>query len=526
MYRYKCIVKYDGYNYMGFQIQNELPTIELYLVEAIKKMLGVEVKIYASGRTDRYVHAVGQVFHFDLESKIPAKGLEKGINSYLPPDIHISHCEEVNEEFHSRFSAKSKEYRYYINYKEYNPLTIRYAPNITNLNIDKMYEALNPESTAKAWYTLPSTKSDSKNVSNKNAGVIPVTTDCEISNFRFINGKPIALGADSIQGNTWADGTVSTSTTTTQKYVANNLGNYYIVEEDENGSERWVEYRNNVLHGVHVYDAIEIDYNGTETLMFAVGTGSSSSSSIQRPAKILTNKNTRSYASPKFYLKDGSEYMATGSEYLNNRIYNFFKTDAGIFAFYAHQGGTDKKIFKYNYTNGEHRFDEVRDISFGTSTSSDTRNYQQSDVNSSGTAVSTRRLWTDFMRAESYNGYAYYTTGYLYKTKTFEKSATTAITAPNSAIISDLIVRDGVLYALGFKKTNSTTNAYTNYIWSIDTSDKFTEIRNFTSTGAYALSFDKDAEFFYVGLGGPTTHITDSVKNVGNIIKLSINPVQ
>ena len=142
MYRYKCVVKYDGYKYMGFQIQNELPTIELQIVEAIKKMLGIEVKIYASGRTDRYVHAVGQVIHFDLENKIPAKGLQKGINSYLPDDIYISSCEEVSEEFHSRFSAKSKEYRYYINYKDYNPLTIRYAPNITNLDINKMAEAL------------------------------------------------------------------------------------------------------------------------------------------------------------------------------------------------------------------------------------------------------------------------------------------------------------------------------------------------------------------------------------------------
>jgi hypothetical protein len=87
------------------------------------------------------------------------------------------------------------------------------------------------------------------------------------------------------------------------------------------------------------------------------------------------------------------------------------------------------------------------------------------------------------------------------------------------------MVRDGVLYALGFKKTNSTTNAYTNYIWSIDANDNFNQIRSFTSTGAYALSFEKDSEFFYVGLGGPTTHITTSVANVGNIIKLAITPI-
>jgi hypothetical protein len=129
------------------------------------------------------------------------------------------------------------------------------------------------------------------------------------------------------------------------------------------------------------------------------------------------------------------------------------------------------------------------------------------------------------MRTETYNGYAYYTTGYLYRTKTFENSGTTAISAPNSAIITDLAVRDGKLYALGFVKTNSSTNAYTNYIWSIDENDNFTQIRTFNTVGAYALSFDKDADFFYVGLGGPTTHITTTVTSVGDILKLSINPI-
>ena len=158
-------------------------------------------------------------------------------------------------------------------------------------------------------------------------------------------------------------------------------------------------------------------------------------------------------------------------------------------------------------------------------TTSDTKNYQQSDINTKGNAITTRRLYSDFMRTESYNGFAYYTTGYLYKTKSFVKSETTAIAAPSGAIITDLMVRDGVLYALGFKKTNSSTNAYTNYIWSLDSNDKFTEIRRFTSEGAYALSFEKDSEFFYVGLGGPSTHITSTVTSVGDIIKLSINPV-
>lgn len=125
---------------MGFQIQNALPTIELELNKAFYQVCKEEVKIYPSGRTDRYVHAVGQVFHVDLNSNIPPQGLQKGLNSFLPKDIYIRSCELVDEEFHARFSAKKKEYRYYINTKEYNPLTIRYMPYISHLDVETMRE--------------------------------------------------------------------------------------------------------------------------------------------------------------------------------------------------------------------------------------------------------------------------------------------------------------------------------------------------------------------------------------------------
>lgn len=142
MHRYKCIISYDGTNYMGFQIQDELPTIELELMKAIKKMLGIDVKIYPSGRTDRYVHAKGQVIHFDLEKQLNPNSLKRGINTYLNDDIHIISVEEVDESFHARFSAKSKEYRYYINTNEYDPITRNYSVNIYNLDYDKMNEAI------------------------------------------------------------------------------------------------------------------------------------------------------------------------------------------------------------------------------------------------------------------------------------------------------------------------------------------------------------------------------------------------
>ena len=141
-YRYKCIVSYDGTNYMGFQVQEDLPTIELELKKAIKRLLNEDLKIYASGRTDRYVHAYNQVFHFDSEVNIPPMGMKKGLNSFLPKDIYIKSVEVVDENFHSRFSVKYKEYRYYINVKEYNPLTINYAPNITYLDLNLMKDAI------------------------------------------------------------------------------------------------------------------------------------------------------------------------------------------------------------------------------------------------------------------------------------------------------------------------------------------------------------------------------------------------
>lgn len=140
--RYKLIVSYDGYNYMGFQIQNELDTVELELMKAFKKLLDVDVKIYPSGRTDRFVHARGQVCHVDLNIDIPDYGLMKGLNAYLPNDIYIKSVEKVDDNFHARFSAIKKEYRYYINIKEYNPLTIRYLPYIPNLDVNRMEEAI------------------------------------------------------------------------------------------------------------------------------------------------------------------------------------------------------------------------------------------------------------------------------------------------------------------------------------------------------------------------------------------------
>ncbi len=144
MYRYKCIISYDGSNFMGFQIQEDLRTVELEIIKALYKVTNQTIKIYPSGRTDRFVHAIGQVIHFDLDKKIPALGLKKAINSYLSNDIYFKEIELVDENFHARFSAKSKEYRYYISKEEYSPFKRNYLAYIPyKLDYNKMNEALN-----------------------------------------------------------------------------------------------------------------------------------------------------------------------------------------------------------------------------------------------------------------------------------------------------------------------------------------------------------------------------------------------
>lgn len=125
---YKIIVAYDGTNYLGWQTQEEHPTIQLMLTRALTLLDGAPVIVHGSGRTDSGVHAEGQVASFRLQKEWTGTALRKALNGNLPPDIRVLQAEAVDEEFHARFSAKSKTYRYQIyNADVMNPLLARYA---------------------------------------------------------------------------------------------------------------------------------------------------------------------------------------------------------------------------------------------------------------------------------------------------------------------------------------------------------------------------------------------------------------
>lgn len=115
MTRYKLIIAYDGTAYAGWQIQPDGRTIQGELESAIHKISGQKkVRVQCSGRTDTGVHARAQVAHVDLDKPMPVHKLLEGCNAVLDGDIRVLKASRVSEKFHARFSAKSKEYRYFI----------------------------------------------------------------------------------------------------------------------------------------------------------------------------------------------------------------------------------------------------------------------------------------------------------------------------------------------------------------------------------------------------------------------------
>ncbi len=115
MPRYKVIIEYDGSGIFGWQRQVSGNSVQQFIEEAIKKFSKEKTIVYAAGRTDAGVHALGQVAHFDLEKYHSSDVVQRAINHFLRPNkIIILNCQIVDNEFSSRFSATKRHYRYVI----------------------------------------------------------------------------------------------------------------------------------------------------------------------------------------------------------------------------------------------------------------------------------------------------------------------------------------------------------------------------------------------------------------------------
>ena len=118
--RYKVILAYNGLNYAGFQSQENADAIQDIIERALETIFRHPVKITGASRTDRGVHAYGQVFHFDEEERDCFK-LKGSINSLIPKDIHVVDVKKVDNNFHARYGVKEKTYVYLINNGERDP---------------------------------------------------------------------------------------------------------------------------------------------------------------------------------------------------------------------------------------------------------------------------------------------------------------------------------------------------------------------------------------------------------------------
>ena len=108
------IIAYDGTAYVGWQTQPNGISIQETVEKALAEVTKESITLHGSGRTDSGVHARAQVAHFDTSVRMAADKFAIALNMYLPPDIRILHSEECDPAFHSRFSAKHKQYVYRI----------------------------------------------------------------------------------------------------------------------------------------------------------------------------------------------------------------------------------------------------------------------------------------------------------------------------------------------------------------------------------------------------------------------------
>jgi tRNA pseudouridine38-40 synthase len=110
----RLILEYDGTDLCGWQRQANGPTVQGHLETALARLLAHEVTVTGASRTDAGVHASGQVASFRTERAIPLHGIRRGLNSLLPPAIAVVDASEADDDFHPRFSATGKHYRYLL----------------------------------------------------------------------------------------------------------------------------------------------------------------------------------------------------------------------------------------------------------------------------------------------------------------------------------------------------------------------------------------------------------------------------
>ncbi len=153
---FKVTLEYDGTDFAGFQYQRGQRSVQAEVERAVEKLTRQPTRVHGAGRTDAGVHALGQVVSFQAETRIPLERLATALNSALPRDIAAVAAEEVDAEFHARFSATARAYVYVIlNRPDRSAVFDRYVCHVPYpLDVEAMREgarALRGEQDFAAW---------------------------------------------------------------------------------------------------------------------------------------------------------------------------------------------------------------------------------------------------------------------------------------------------------------------------------------------------------------------------------------
>ncbi len=209
-YRYIITLAYNGTRYHGWQIQPNAITIQQEIVNAIEMVLRHKICLHGAGRTDTGVHASFYVAHFDTINEIenPEKFI-RSLNGILKNDISIYDIIKSNKDFHSRFNATSRTYKYFIN-KNKNPFIDKFSYKFhLDLNIDLMNKAAKELTKHSDFKSFEKSHSDSKTSicdvrfakweQNGNQLTFTITADRFLRNMvRSIVGTMLEVGQNKI----------------------------------------------------------------------------------------------------------------------------------------------------------------------------------------------------------------------------------------------------------------------------------------------------------------------------------------
>lgn len=129
-------IEYQGKNYFGWQRQEGVASVQAELERALSFVANEEIQVFCAGRTDSGVHATGQVIHFETDAVRPDKAWAFGTNANLPDDIAVQWAKRVEDDFHARFSATARRYRYVLYSNKLRSAILPYGITHTHLMLD------------------------------------------------------------------------------------------------------------------------------------------------------------------------------------------------------------------------------------------------------------------------------------------------------------------------------------------------------------------------------------------------------